>query len=117
MILKPERFTRIVQKIQKLKLVDKSVLWFAEYQMSTEEKRKRVYYTWIAFRHLRFNMSTIARQIEKNNIAVTIIIGKHDKIITHKNVKKLLRHLKYFKLEILEMGHGGLIRAALPFIK
>jgi pimeloyl-ACP methyl ester carboxylesterase len=109
MILKPERFQNIITLARTLHFIDKGILRFAETQMNTEEKRKQVYYAWVVFRHLKFDVRKIAALINSNNINLTMILGKHDKIITSKNMEKLLKGVKKYKLEILETGHTGLI--------
>lgn len=109
MILKPERFQSITSFARTLHFLDKGILRFAETQMNTEEKRKQVYYAWVVFRHLKFDIAQIATLINSNNISLTLVLGKHDKIITEKNMGKLLKSVKKYKLEILETGHNGLI--------
>jgi len=109
MILKPERFQNITTLARNLHFIDKGILRFAETQMNTEAKRKQVYYAWVVFRHLKFDVVKIATLINSNNIALTLVLGKHDKIITAKNMEKLLKRVKKYKLDILETGHTGLI--------
>ena len=109
MILKPERFQMITSVCYKLGLIDKGIIRFAESQMDTEEKRKRVYYSWVVFRHLKFNMRDIANLINIHSIQTTVIIGKFDKIITANNMNRLLSKLKTHQFEALETGHNGLI--------
>lgn len=109
MILKPDRFQFITSLASKLRIIDKGLVRFAETQMNTEEKRKQVYYSWVVFRHLKFDVAKIATLINSNNIALTVVIGKHDKIITAENMNILLKRVKKYKLDILETGHTGLI--------
>lgn len=109
MILKPARFKYIISLARNLHFVDKGILRFAETQMNTEEKRKQVYYAWVVFRHLKFDTAKIATLINSNNTNLTLVIGKHDKIITAKNMEKLLKRVKKYRIEILETGHTGLI--------
>ncbi len=109
MITKPNRFYGIEHLSVKVGLIDKGILRFVESQMNTEEKRRQVYYSWVVFRHLKFDMGRIASIINSNNIDLTVVIGKYDKIITEKNMDSLLKRLKTYNIEILETGHNGLI--------
>lgn len=109
MILHPGRFHSIVRFAHKTGIIDKGVLRFAESQMNTEAKRHQVYLSWVVFRHLKFKMGTIAHRINSNNIGLTVVIGKHDKIITAKNMNGLLSKVPYHTIEILDTGHNGLI--------
>ena len=109
MIEKPNRFYAIARFANKVGMIDKGILRFIESQMDTQEKRQRVYYSWVIFRHFKFEMTTIARILNENHIHVTMIIGKYDKIITTQNMNLLLNKLTSFNLKILEAGHNGVI--------
>ncbi|HCM75068.1 MAG TPA: alpha/beta hydrolase [Cytophagales bacterium] len=110
MITKPGRFLSIVHFAGALRLIDKGVMRFAQSQMDSEEKRKRVYYSWVVFRRFKFDMHHIADIINSHQIELHIIIGRFDKIITAKNMNHLLRHVQGHQLKILETGHNGLIQ-------
>lgn len=111
------RFNRIAEFLSRKNLVDKGLVRFAEYQMGSEEKRKRVYFSWVVFRHLTFNLKKIAGLINRNNISLTLIAGRYDKVIEPKNMQHLLKHVKNHKFHILDSGHSGLIYQSLPYIR
>jgi pimeloyl-ACP methyl ester carboxylesterase len=115
MILRPQRFLSIARLMNRSGLVDQGLIRFAEYQMNSEEKRARVYYSWVVFRHLTFNLATIAALINDHEIKLTLIVGKYDKVISPGNMNHFLKKLKRYRLEILESGHSGLINQTLPF--
>lgn len=116
MILKPGRLHAITSLLHTLHVVDNGLLRFAESQMDTQEKRERVYYSWVVFRHLTFEMKAIARLLQTHSIWLTLVVGKHDKIITTENMNHLLRHLKDYQFEILDTGHNGVIAGSIPIL-
>ncbi|HEY9489583.1 MAG TPA: alpha/beta hydrolase, partial [Chryseosolibacter sp.] len=116
MISHHERFLWIAKKLNGSNLVDKGLIRFADFQMNTEAKRRRVYYSWVVFRFLTFDMKKIARLINDNNIRLTMIVGKYDKVIRPENMHRLLKHVKDYRLEVLESGHTGLIRESLSIL-
>jgi pimeloyl-ACP methyl ester carboxylesterase len=116
MILKPGRLHAITSMLHTLRVVDHGLLRFAESQMDTQEKRERVYYSWVVFRHLHFDMRKIAGLIKDHDILLTMIIGKHDKIITTRNMQWLLRHLHDYQLETLDTGHNGVIAGSISIL-
>jgi pimeloyl-ACP methyl ester carboxylesterase len=116
MILKPGRLHAITSALHMLRLVDNGLLRFAESQMDTREKRERVYYSWVVFRHLHFDMKNIAGLIKRHSTKLTMVVGKHDKIITARNMQALLRHLTDYHLEILDTGHNGVIAGSIPIL-
>ena len=113
MILKPGRFATVGLWAQKLGLVDRGVMRFAGSQMNTEEKRKRVYYSWVVFRQLKFDMDAMARLINSNTIGLYVFIGKFDKIITEKMMARLLRQVPSHQLQTLQAGHNDLIEKSI----
>lgn len=115
MILHPDRFLTLARFLNKTGLLDTGLIRFAEYQMNSEEKRARVYFSWVVFRHLNFDIDCIARIINEQDIQLTLIVGKFDKVITPQNMHLLTKKLKHYRLEILESGHNGLINQSLPF--
>lgn len=117
MIHKPNRFFSIIHLVQKLKLVDKGVIRFAQSQMDTLEKRERVYYSWVVFRLLKFDINKIAGLMETHRIAPWVFIGKFDKIITAENMHILLSRLSDYKLYIMDTGHNGLIAQSMKEMK
>lgn len=110
MIVKPKRFFNLVSFFKKMHLVDKGILKFAASQMNSVKKRRRVYYSWVVFKHLTFDLSKIARLINKHNIRFDIFLGAYDKIITPTGMKKLLDKLDHYDLHMVESGHNDLIK-------
>jgi pimeloyl-ACP methyl ester carboxylesterase len=111
------RFLAIATVALQLKLIDRGVLRFVESQMNTVEKRKRVYYSWVVLRHFQFNLTSIAHLINKNQITAQLLIGRHDKIITAKNMASFVRKIPAIKFEIIEAGHSDLIQKSIPYLK
>jgi pimeloyl-ACP methyl ester carboxylesterase len=111
MIGNHKRFLQIASVAKRLGLIDKGVLRFVETQMDSEEKRKRVYYSWVVFRHMSFDLEKIAGLINTNKIKLRLFVGRHDKIITASNMKGLVSKVPDAEFEILDAGHNNLIRA------
>jgi pimeloyl-ACP methyl ester carboxylesterase len=102
-------FLGIARTLRRLGALDKGVIRFAEQQMNTEEKRKRVYYSWVVFRHLQFDMKKIASLINRFSISLTVFTGKHDRVIRTENMRALLDHVSSARSEVIEAGHNNLI--------
>jgi pimeloyl-ACP methyl ester carboxylesterase len=109
MISRHSRFLAIARALGRLQVMDKGLIKFAELQMNTEEKRKRVYYSWVVFRRLSFDMHHIASLINTHSIGLSVVVGKYDKVIRPENMNKLLQHLPSPQLIILDTGHNNLI--------
>ncbi len=116
MIVKPSRFFSIVNAVKRLRLVDKGLLKFAESQMDTVKKRRRVYYSWIIFQDLTFDLQEISNELNRHSIVVKMFLGEHDKIITEVGMNKLIGKLNHSKLHILNCGHNNLIEYTADFL-
>lgn len=117
MILKPGRFQSIVKGVRKLNLIDRGVIRLAESQMSTEEQRRRVYYSWVVFRQLKFDLDKIASIINSNSIDLWLFVGQFDKMITAKNMDRLLKRIPDHHFQILQTGHNGLIEKSIEVLR
>jgi pimeloyl-ACP methyl ester carboxylesterase len=109
MILHPSRFFSLAHAIHTIGLVDKGLVRFAESQMKTEEMRYRVYYSWVVFRALKFDMRAFASFSANYSVEVNMIIGRYDKVITLQNMRRLLKHLPTCHVIVVNTGHNGII--------
>jgi len=116
MILKPGRLHVLAKVFRSLGIVDKGILRFAESQMDTEEKRRRVYFSWVYFRHLKFNLRKLANLLNGHHVPVIMIVGKYDKVIEARNMNRFLHYVTNHRFEIIEAGHNDLIKNAIQFI-
>ena len=108
-IVRPEGFTKLVNRMHRYKIVDKGILKFANTQMQTVRQRRRVFYTWTVFKPLKFNMKRVAHLLNAYQIPVEMYLGKYDKIMTEENMQKLLHRLDDAQLYVLDTGHNNLI--------
>jgi pimeloyl-ACP methyl ester carboxylesterase len=106
MINHPDRFLSISKTLHRFGIIEKSVLRFAEYQMNTTEKRERVYYSWVVFRKLRFNIASLATLVNQHAIPITIIVGKYDNVITPASMNNFLKRLHQPRFILIEAGHN-----------
>ncbi|HEX5168175.1 MAG TPA: alpha/beta hydrolase [Cyclobacteriaceae bacterium] len=109
LIAHPKRFISIANFSNLIGLLDKGVVRFAESQMNTWERRSRVYFSWVVFRHLNFDMRDIAAIINRHKSWLIIIVGKYDRVVKAKHMDRLLRHVDQYQMEILETGHNRLL--------
>ncbi len=117
MISHPGRLRALAYITRALRLVDTRLLRFAEHQMSTEEKRNRVYQSWVYFRHLQFNQNNIAGIINRNRISFTLWMGRHDHVIRERDMEPFLKLIEEKEFRILNAGHYDLITRVAAAIK
>jgi pimeloyl-ACP methyl ester carboxylesterase len=112
MILHPIRFHRIARVLERIGLVDKGLMRFAASQMDTAEKRERVYFSWVYFRHLKFDLGYLAGLVNEYHISFLLMVGKHDKVISSESLNRILDKIDVYEFKILETGHNGVIDAS-----
>ena len=109
MVYHPSRFQTVVRVLHMWGVMDKGLLKFAEFQMNSEEKRQRVYLSWVVFRRLGVDLKKVAALINRYRIPLTVIVGQYDKVIQPKNMEPLLKKVDHYTFETPEVGHTGLI--------
>ena len=110
------RFVKLLQWLQKSGLVNERLANFAGHQMSSEFKRKRVYYSWVVFRNLKFNAKGLAALFNTHRTPLTIILGKYDHVIRPDDLNDFVERLDNVRKEIVVTGHHGLIESSARFL-
>ena len=95
--------------LSKLRLLDKRSLQFALRSLDTGEKREKVYYTWVALRLLRSDVSHFTSLLNENGINVRVFVGAKDSIIKKSAVKPFLLSVENATLITLPCGHSRII--------
>jgi pimeloyl-ACP methyl ester carboxylesterase len=110
MILHPSLFRIIIHSLFELRLMKKGLLKFAEHQMNTVEKRRKVYFSWVVFRHLFCDVKEFTELVNYKKIPLTVVVGRKDQVITAKSMNGFLKQLSNARFEILDIGHAGLLK-------
>jgi len=116
-IVHPAIYFRLVSLLMKIRLIDKGIIRFSNTQMQTGGQRARLFYSWTTFRLLRFDLNTLAQQINQHQIKVHFFLGSFDQIIPLKNILPFARKIKNFDIHVLESGHTHLLQAVNQFFK
>jgi hypothetical protein len=61
-------------------------------------------------------MKLIGTVLNDQKIPLVIVTGKYDKVITTKNMHRLLKWVRAYRLETVAAGHTGVIEASLPWL-
>jgi pimeloyl-ACP methyl ester carboxylesterase len=62
--------------------VNKKALRFARAQMATKEKRRKVYLTWVTFRHLNGRVREVSRSLHQTKARIFIYTSPTDEVVT-----------------------------------
>jgi pimeloyl-ACP methyl ester carboxylesterase len=116
MILNHDRFVKTLQLMSQMRLVKPAQAKFAVHQMSSEPRRRRVYYSWVVFRLLKFDLQELAALINSHETPVIFIVGKYDHVISVESLNGFLRRLKNYKLKTVDSGHLALMGEAVQYL-
>lgn len=109
-VIKPGAFFKLLNVLDRYKMIHKSLIRFAHYQMDSTGKRLRVYRSWMGLRDLNFDIRHIVKLLNQNQVAVTMFLGEYDEVISPKRVGVFVKALDRGKLVILKSGHSHLLQ-------
>lgn len=108
----PEPFFSFLALLEKLKVMNKSVIKFATTQLGDEKHRMLVYQTWTAFKRFRLSEKALLHRINRSPTKAIFIFGKKDRIIDPKAHASFLSGLSHSEVHILDHGHNRLMERA-----
>jgi pimeloyl-ACP methyl ester carboxylesterase len=115
LVINPTPFKWLTNLAITLHLADKSIVRFAETQMNTREKRRRVYYSWVVFRKISFDQDKLAQVVNDHAIKVTMFLGMYDKMMTLKQMAPFLNKISNEEVHSLEAGHTNILHAVAEY--
>jgi pimeloyl-ACP methyl ester carboxylesterase len=114
-VFKPNRFFGLVNGLQTVGLVEKSLGKFIQTQMETRSQRAQAYLIWKIFSHLQPDLGLIIRLSRQHKLPIHLFVGKFDKMVTEANLRHFATKIPSLQTHILPVGHGGLIEATVDF--
>lgn len=102
----PHWFLWFISFLNQLKLINKSVFKFVKHHIKDKEIREELYYRWTMLRKIRPDVAAIKKLIVKNEIQVSLLYGKHDRIIVTSPATRFRKNIEPFcVIKIIESGH------------
>lgn len=102
----PSFFVGVLKLFNKLRLVNTSIFKFVNYYISDVSVRDLLYKRWTTLRKLKPQLSIIKAKIQKNNISVRLVYGKHDRIILSSVGEKFKKGIEeQCTLQVIAAGH------------
>lgn len=88
-ITNPSRVLGTAKILANMRLLDAKIEVFIRQQLESRTNRERIYKVWRAFRLITPDLVDIRSKIHRYHIKMTLIFGKHDKIIRPSLASKL----------------------------
>lgn len=102
---KPGWFLGLLNKANKMRLINQSIYKFVNYYIHDGEVRKQLYDRWTSLRHCTPNLDKLKQIIQQHHTQVRLLYGKHDRIIGNKKGEKFLHGVSNGSVEVLNCGH------------
>ncbi|MCP1383649.1 alpha/beta fold hydrolase [Runella salmonicolor] len=104
-----EHFKKLAYPFQKLGLVEKSAVKFAQSTLATATQRERIYRSWVGFSTIQPDIPAVASIILKYKIDLKLFLGRFDAVLPASYVQPLMKRLPNSAPIILKTGHHRLI--------
>jgi len=111
----PDTLIKSANVFEKLGLIHKSLIRFTQFMLADPQRQETIYRSWLAFRMLKFDVTRIYQKL--NGTTVYLFIGKYDKLLKAKDVKKLSILLPKEQYFLIPAGHGNLVEKAADIIR
>lgn len=109
-VFHPRLFFTMLNLLKKLPFIDRQTVSFAGHQMRSRSHRLLVYRTWMFFRKLSVPLPVVAQRL--NGKETVFILGRQDRIIREKGVRRLIRRLESCDVFIVDGRHHHLVKKA-----
>lgn len=113
LINRPQLLFSFINSLERLHLVDKSLVKFAKQQLATEALRQLVYLVWVMFRDLQYKQNQIAGIINQYNIKSTFYLGTYDRLLRPHALDSFFKKLNVHQRIELPVSHGQLLHRCL----
>jgi pimeloyl-ACP methyl ester carboxylesterase len=111
----PDTLIKSAGLFEKLGLIHNSLIRFTQYMLADPKRQETIYRSWLAFRMLKFDIPAVYQKLEGTKIY--LFVGKYDKLLKAKDVKKLSVLLPKGQYHVLSAGHAHLVDKATGFIQ
>jgi len=101
----PGWFLGMLRLSNKLRIINQSIYKFVEYYIHDDVVRKDLYERWTGLSKCTPSMERVRRLVRSHHIAVRLLYGKFDRIISHKRGSKLFSKIPNCSVQVLNCGH------------
>ena len=101
----PGFLIKLLFGVYKIGLVSKFNFHFVKHNLTSKERRDRIFKTWISLKNFEVDLKKVKALLEKQPVPVALYFGKYDKVIPLKVGEKLNEIIPNAQLNIIDEGH------------
>jgi pimeloyl-ACP methyl ester carboxylesterase len=95
----------LIKLLRRLRIASKFLYEFTTNHLDTEKKRWRIYHTWMSLKEFAFDIDSIKKSVNENEISVSLIFGKYDEVIPPEVGEFFQKDIDDCQLTIIKRGH------------
>jgi len=107
---RPKQLLTLIRAISRLGLISKKLANFAASQVGDPDNGRRIYFSWVGFRHFTLKTARLISVLNRHHISVTVVAGKYDTVIPAKHLKSFAGRCHDHKWIFLKTGHKSLLK-------
>ena len=106
-IASPEFSLRLIRLLENVRLLHTKVADFYISEIGSIQKRQKLFDTWMAYRKAQPDYRRIKKQLRKEELKITCILGKQDRVIPYIRTRRfILKELSGAHIIELDLGHN-----------
>lgn len=117
LIQKPALVIKIIKLFRKMGLSDYEASRIARSEMMRDDKRFRLFNTWILFRKMQIMQSRMTILLNHNHIRVTIVVAENDPLVRWRTISNFTKGLDDKEIIILNCPHGQLVKGTADWMR
>lgn len=113
---KPGLFFYLIRLLRKGKVLSKFIYEFTLNHMDTQQKRDRIYNTWVSLKNFNPPVQVLQRQLAQAGVPVHLFFGRYDKVIKPGVGAHFCKSIPQATLDIVPKGHQLVHPVLLPYL-
>jgi pimeloyl-ACP methyl ester carboxylesterase len=105
-----------MDRLNKVGVLESSLIKFVKSQMDTRTKRAQVYFTWIVFKPLNPDLGKIITALRAQKTPILLLTGEYDKMVTSQNLDRFSSKIPQLHPVELPFGHNSLIEKTAEYL-
>ncbi|MDR6193507.1 alpha/beta fold hydrolase [Siphonobacter sp. SORGH_AS_0500] len=101
---------------ERMKIIHPSMSRFVHWMLDSPEKRKRIFLSWVSFRHFHFSLSSLITLFNRHALPIQFYMGEFDRMMPPDSVLPLTTKIPTAQRFILNSGHNHMIEKTAEFL-
>ncbi len=101
---------------ERMKIIHPSMSRFVHWMLDSPEKRKRIFLSWVSFRHFHFSLPALIARFNQYSLPIHFFMGEFDRMMPPDSVLPLSSKIPTAQRIILNSGHNHMIEKTAEYL-